>query len=371
MNHSRLFEELLLELQILINSNDEYDLIKSSRVLRQLLLDGDALLHLVNRELRVSPQFLARNITQPLEDFFEPEIYPQNATDETVQLSLKNFLSFTIGNTEGNQISVRDIIKYGAIVLGGVHFKEDPKGEYANIARLHNEREPTAFSQVLLALRNIGAIVRDELIPIRNQLLMRKRFESGIGWTALLSLRLLPVPADEENYILDIGTREKLNRFSIFVDTREELTFRVVDKKGERRYLRAGRVGEAIPLERPITILCELNTLGSDTLLTIRAGSWDHAEIVQGKFLDQIGKPFHFVIGSDCTGRKSTHMDIFGTLVISRILSDFETSQAVSHFVPKARVATHYANFSGNQFLYSTGHPNFAHEDTKHNKLDV
>ena len=57
MNHSRLFEELLLELQTLINSDDEYDLIKSSRVLRQLLLDGDALLHIVNRELRAIPDF--------------------------------------------------------------------------------------------------------------------------------------------------------------------------------------------------------------------------------------------------------------------------------------------------------------------------
>lgn len=358
MNHSRLFEELLLELQGLINSENEYELIKSSRVLRQLLLDGDALLHLVNRELRASPQFTVRRIDDLKGRQFDPHIYPGD-NQNVVSHNLQNFLSQSLGLSNGKAVTVREVIKFGAIVLGGVHFKDDPKGEYAHITAIHNARGESAISDVLLALQNVGAITRDALIPIRDQMLMRERFEAGVGWTALLSLRLLPAPPDEENYILDVGADEHANRFSIYVDARGELTFRIVDAGGVRRYLRAGKVGNAIPLASPIIILCELSTVGNESLLSIRTDGWDHAEIARSASLQSIGDPFHFVTGSDCLGRKTTHMDQFGTMMIGRPLTGLETAQAVNYFAKKAAEATHWVSFSGNQFLYSGQHPNF------------
>lgn len=359
MNHSRLFEELLLELQELINSEKEYELIKSARVLRQLLLDGDALLHLVNREIRASPQFNLRNVEHQVTHEFNPNIYPHKPSDGVIRYNLKNFLSHSFGLSDDRPVSVREIIKYGAIVLGGVHFKEDTNGEYAHISKIHNSRDGARNSDVLLALKDIGAITRDALIPIRDQMLMRERFEIGSGWTALLSLRLLPVPPDEENYILDVGTDEQANRFSIYVDSRGELNFRIVDASGVRKYLRAGKVGQAVPLNSPIIILCELCTAGDESLLSIRTDGWDHAEIAQATSLQQIGNPFCFVIGSDCLGRKSTHMDQFGTMLITRPLTGIEIAKAVTHFATKAAEATHWINFSGNQFLHSDEHPNF------------
>lgn len=358
MNHSRLFEELLLELQGLINSENEYELIKSSRVLRQLLLDGDALLHLVNRELRASPQFNVRRTDDLKDRQFDPHLYPGDDAD-VVSHNLQNFLSHSLGLSNGKAVTVREVIKFGAIVLGGVHFKDDPKGEYAHIASIHNARGESAVSDVLLALQNVGAITRDALIPIRDQMLMRERFEAGVGWTALLSLRLLPAPPDEENYILDVGADEHTNRFSIYVDARGELTFRIVDAGGVRRYLRAGKVGNAIPLASPIIILCELSTVGDESLLSVRTDGWDHAEIARSASLQSIGDPFHFVTGSDCLGRKKTYMDQFGTMMIGRPLTGLETAQAVNYFAKKAAEATHWVSFSGNQFLYSGQHPNF------------
>lgn len=359
MNHSSLFEELLLELQTLINSDDEYDLIKSSRVLRQLLLDGDALLHIVNRELRASPRFSVLDSQATEEDHFNPEVYPGDLADGVVTLNLKNFLSLSLGRSCGKAITVREVIKFGAIVLGGVHFKEDPRGEFSHLMTVHGSAVVGTRSAVFVALKHIGAVTRDALIPIRDQLLMRERFEQGKGWTGLLSLRLLPVPADEENYILDIGAQEHENRFSIYIDSRGELTFRIVDAAGTRQYLRAGRVGQAIPLGTPIIILCEMSTVGYQSLLSVRTDGWDHAEIVPAGALDRIGDPFHFVIGSDCLGRKHTHMDQLGILLIARPLSRLETAQAASYFSSKASEAAHCVTFSGNQFLHSEAHPNF------------
>ena len=251
MNQSRLFEELLLKLQQLINSSNEYEIIESSRVLRQLLLDGDALLNLVNRDLRATPKFNVR--TSPLDatGCFAPNAYPSDSGDQVTSYSLQHFLAHSLGQSEGKPITVRELIKYGAIILGAVHFKEDPKAEYAHIAAIHHSRDSGGASQVLIALKNIGAITRDALIPIRDQLLMRERFENGTGWTVGFSLRLLPGPPDEDIYILDIGTEEHRNRFSIYVDSRGELTFRIVDATGFRTYLRAGTVGQAVPSNSP------------------------------------------------------------------------------------------------------------------------
>ncbi len=358
MNHSQLFERLLLDLQRLINSDDKYDLIESSRVIRQLLLDGDALLHLVNREIRASVQF---NIRKNKHHFdFNPNIYPNEYTDDIITYNLQCFLSHPLGLSDGKPVTVREIIKYVATALGGVHFKkEDSKGEYAHISKIHNSRGEHVKSDVLLALKYIGAITCDALIPIRDRILIRERFETGFGWTALLSIRLLPAPPDEENYVLDVGSDEQANRFSIYVDPRGELTFRIIDAGGDRRYLRTGRVGQAVPLGSHIIILCELSTVDSECLLSIRTDGWNHAEIAQAASLQQIGNPLHFVIGSDCLGRKHTHMDIFGMLLIARPLTGLEISQTVAYFATKVAESMPYINCSGNQFLHSEKHPNF------------
>jgi hypothetical protein len=359
MNHTRLFEELLLELQVLINSPLEYDQIKSSRVLRQLLIDGDALVHLVNRELRASPSFTVQTDAPARADNFYPEIYPAAESVESAELRLQDFLKHSVGTDSQGTITVRDVIKYAAIVLGGVHFKEAESSQYRRLAEIHNARDNDGTSHVLTALRHIGAVTRDAIIPIRDRLLKRERFERGQGWTVILSLRLLPAPPDEENFILDVGANENANRFSVYVDARQQLTFRIVDSSGSRRYLRTGLVGGAVPIEKPIILVCELSTVDDETLLSIRTDGWDHAEVVRGVALQDIGNPFHFVTGSDCLGKKRTFHDEFGSILIARPLSILETAQSVAYFSEKAASATHWVSFLGNQFLYSGGHPNF------------
>ena len=363
MNHARLFEELLHELQVLLASATEYDLIRSSRVLRQLLLDGDALLHLVNRELRASPVFRVRTFgdgsgSGPA-DWMNTAISWSDESAPFADLSLQQFLSYRLGVANGEEITVRQIIKYAAIVLGGVHFKVDKGGEYEDIARLHADRDNDRLTAVLKSLGQIGAVTRDALIPVRDLLLKRESFESGKGWTALLCLEILPSSPDEDNYILDIGANEAANRFSIYVDARGELTFRLIDQNCVRKYLRAGRVGDSVPAQKPIIIACEFSTVGAETLLSLRTDGWDHAEIVESLSFQEIGDPFLFVTGSDCRGKKHTHMFMYGELLIARPLTELELEQAAQHFISKAAESGIGLHYQGNQFVYSVGHPNF------------
>ncbi len=361
MNHARLFGELLLELQVLIASATEYDLVRSSRVLRQLLLDGDALLQLVNRKLRASPVFRVRTHVEGLEsaDWMNTAISWSDENTPYADLSLQQFLSHRLGVANGEEITVRQIIKYAAIVLGGVHFKVDKGGEYEGIARLHADRDNDGLTAVLKSLGQIGAVTRDALIPVRDLLLKRESFQNGKGWTALQCLEILPGSPDEDNYILDIGENESANRFSVYVDARGELTFRLIDRDGVRKYLRAGRVGDAVPARKPIIIACEFSTVGAETLLSLRADGWDHAVIVESLFFQEIGYPFHFVTGSDCRGKKHTHMFMYGELLIGRPLTELELEQAAQHFLSKAAASGAGVHYQGNQFMYSVGHPNF------------
>lgn len=366
MNHARLFEELLHELQVLIASRTEYDLIRSSRILRQLLLDGDALLHLVNRELRASPFFRVNSgqKNSPSSAWINTNLYWSDESVPYADLNLQQFLACSVGVSSGREITVREVIKYVAIILGGVHFKVDKGGEYEGIATFHNERDSEGSSQALQLLQGIGSITRDALIPIRDLLIKRERFESGKGWTALLCLKILPSPPDEDNYILDLGANEATNRFSIYVDARGELTFRIVDRNGVRKYLRAGRVGDAVPNKLPLVIACEFSTVGAETLLSLRADRWDHAEIVESFAYQEIGDPFHFVTGSDCRGKKLTHMFVYGELLIARPLTAMEVAQAAQHFLTKAAESGMGLQYQGNQFMYSGGHPNFCEPGT-------
>jgi len=360
MNHTRHFEELLQDLQVQIASGAEYDLISSSRILRQLLLDGDALLHLVNRELRASPSFRVNSRQGNLSSgWINTNIYWSDESVAYKDLGLQQFLAFSVAVVNERDVTVREIIKYAAIVLGGVHFKIDKGGEYEIIARIHNERDAGGFSPVLKALKEIGAITRDALIPVRDLLINRERFESGNGWTAILCLEILSSAPDEDNYIMDLGANEAKNRFSVYVDARGELTFRIVDRNGERKYLRAGRVGAVVPSQRPIVIACEFSTVGAETLLSIRTDGWDHAEIVQGLAYQEIGNPLYFVVGSDCRGKKHTHMFEYSKLLIARPLTEVELTQVAQDFLSKAKESGIGLHYHGNQFMYSGGHPNF------------
>lgn len=365
MNHHQLFQRLLLDLQCLINSENEFETIRSSLVLRQLLLDGDALMILVNREIRASSEFLVRQPPELSDNVLYPCIFPGISTEQAISLNLGKFLAHIIGISSGREITIKEVIKYGAIILGGVHFRMDESGEYAHISAIHSSRPAGEQSPVLLALKHIGAVVRDALVPLRDKLLVRERFEKGVGWTAAVSLRLLPVPPDEENYIFDIGASFDLNRFSVYVDTRNELTFRIIDGNGVRRYLRAGTIGPTDPPGLPMTILCELSTVGEETLLSIRTDNWNHAEIVIGATLESVGLPFHYVTGSDCMGRKHTHMDQFRSFLIAQPLTGLELGLVVAWLTEGVTQAESWVRFSDNQFLYSVGHPNFIVDGTE------
>lgn len=328
-------------------------------------MDGDALVHIVNRELRSSPVFRVRvpSGSNDEANWIDPVLSP-GIDDEYLKLDLRRFLNHQVGISDGRPVTVRHLIKYAAIVLGGVHFKAVPGDDLESVARHHVNKNDRGLSLALQALRQVGAVARDALVPVRDLMINRERFEGGRGWTAIISLNILPVPPDEENYIFDIGLEKHRNRLSIYVDTRGELTFRLVDRTGVRKYLRAGPAPDLQVMHRPIVIACEFSSLETETLLSLRTDWWDHAEIVQSLDYQEIGDPLYSVIGSDCCGEKDTHMFVYGFITVGRPLTSSEFSNTVDYMSSSAAKQEMGLHFKGHQFYYSVGHPNFPEKAT-------
>ena len=121
---SKLFLNTLSDLETRLGGTG-YDLLRASALLRQLLLDGTPLVHLVNRRHRVRLEFTTLDTT------VRPPIVPtthwQNLDTsqfphaKTRTVKIHGLLATYLLSYRGEEFTVRDVIKAGAELKGGVH----------------------------------------------------------------------------------------------------------------------------------------------------------------------------------------------------------------------------------------------------------
>lgn len=366
MSPEELFVHGLNDLHSAITSRNEYDVLHASKILRQLLLDGDRLVFAVNRSHSLKISFRIHVPTMP-PDFILKDgtwmVIEALDTSETKkapsELGIDEFLKVVVGGSRGQLVTVKDVIKFSAINLGGVHFKEAKKEEEQKLMDLMKTYFFPTEKPLIAALRVIGRIVLASMLPLRNKVIKRAEFEKAKGITALFSLCIYPGEPDEDNFIFDCGVEEGRNRASLYVDSRGELTFRLIDQSGQRFYIRAGELGAALPYGVPQIVMCEVAWLGDRLLASLSAGIWEHAEVLLPDRFPFELNPAHFVVGSDCTGKKNTHMLILGHMVIGSAISELDKARSVNYFQEEHAGELKGALFKGNQFLHSQNHPNF------------
>lgn len=366
MSPEDLFVHSLNDLHAAVTSRNEYEVLQASKVLRQLILDGDRLMIAVNRShaLRISfsitvpplpPDFVLKDGTWIVIE----GLNPGESKRPPPELPLDEFLKVVIGGSRGQLVTIKDVIKFAAINLGGVHFKPVTSDEDQKLVDLMKTYLFPTEKPLIAALRVIGKIVLDAMLPLRNKVIGRAEFENTEGVTVLFSVCIYPGDPDEDNYIFDCGADAEKNRLSVYVDGRGELTLRLIDQVGKRFYIRAGEMGKAIPYGSPQIVLCEVAKKESKLLVSLAAGIWDHAEVLNATQFSPELDVRHFVVGSDCSGKKKTHMLVLGQLVISRSLTVDEKEKSATYFEAKSGKEIKGVLFKGNQFLHSDGHPNF------------
>ncbi len=149
-----------------INHYSEYDLLRSSALIRQLFLDGGkSLTDLVNKSYGVKLKFrvIAAVNDEREGNFLYQNIYPIN--DKYIELKQQDFLKITIIKVNNYEYSILETIKHACHVLGGVHLGKatDKKEElFKDMGGIINLENISKF----LAIQCICRIIIDTLTEL-------------------------------------------------------------------------------------------------------------------------------------------------------------------------------------------------------------
>ncbi|PDS77380.1 hypothetical protein [Rhizobium sp. L43] len=139
MRPEPLFLERCEQVQVLLESNREIEILDLAARLRQLLLDQHCLAGAANTnkvKLRFEvghfdggpDPFEAYVTFRSLEDGVDPQTRAR--PQEPLRLNLDEFMAHKVMIVSGAAISIKEIIRHVSNVAGGVHYDPNPKQEY-------------------------------------------------------------------------------------------------------------------------------------------------------------------------------------------------------------------------------------------------
>lgn len=376
MNDEKLFIHTLNDLYKSINSNNEYEVLRVSGLIRQLFLDGgSSLFDRVNRNYRLKLNFEIAEYNSPKNFLPTPlisasftELEPKEAPSHWVRKKLNRdkFFSYVIAEVEEHKYSIRELVKFAANIMGGIHSSDASEDKDKSLEKLRGIYIFSNINIALLFIKAVGKNILETLIPLRNKVLGIERFENAKGLSIFFGLVLLPL-SNKENFIYDIGIEESRNRVSIFLNADGDLRLRYINNIGRQYLLNAGSFGYNYGQRTFLSFQLSFNE--SELFLCIEDNEWQHIQIrpiTSSEFSKKSLDEFNWVIGSNVFGKAETHMELIQSLVYSRILSLDEQTEV------KTEVKKDFYNneltrlyCKGNQFYYNSTNPNFADNKTE------
>jgi hypothetical protein len=182
MNPEQLFCRTIDDIKGVIDNPDDYEILRSSALLRQLLIDGNRLTDVVNKKVRKKIVFEVidsweSEYTQLILSH-KPSFYAVldglnpstiSAGVNPVYLSRDKFFSHKVIFTDNKFISIRDIIDHCSNVLGGVHLGEPRSESQEALSGLHAIKIGGATVSIRQLLP-ILQITYQALLPLREAL---------------------------------------------------------------------------------------------------------------------------------------------------------------------------------------------------------
>lgn len=176
-DHTRqLFLHTLDRLDACISSNDPFEILDASGELGKLLLDSSPLVHQINREFKLKLRFqvgeaqhFAPGFPKPviwsIQDGLDPDTAPPGRSSK--ELTRDQFLAFTVLKMRDSEFSLRDVIKFEANVMGGVHSGSPKEVKEQVLAELDRIFELGGHRASLRQLMAVGRVVLKGLEPLR------------------------------------------------------------------------------------------------------------------------------------------------------------------------------------------------------------
>jgi hypothetical protein len=170
----QLYQKTLDDLNNRINSQDPYEILGVSALIRKLFLDDHSLVNQVNREHKLKFVFNVCLPTIPLEspdikvfsiqDGLDPDTSrPGKAVS---QLGRDQFFRTIVLVINGKKYTIKDVVLFEANIMGGVH-AGSPKSEKEKILKtLNDQLSIGGYASSLRQLQAIGRVVTKALAPL-------------------------------------------------------------------------------------------------------------------------------------------------------------------------------------------------------------
>ena len=170
-----LFAATLDDLRALCNNplSTEYDALRTSALLRKLLLDASPLAQQVNRQARLPLIFEVSSLNVRHEAYQDDEpVFHWTSAEPfglvpTLQLKWDAFLNYPIVRAFEYYYTVRNLIKVVAHVQGGVHRFEPEDEKEAALLRASESLTLNERSLLHIALFSVGRVTHRALAPLQ------------------------------------------------------------------------------------------------------------------------------------------------------------------------------------------------------------
>lgn len=159
---------------------DDYEVLMVAALLRKLLLDGDPLVHQINRNRKLKVQFTAVHRRPPtdratvlwtIQDGLDPDTAFPRLGGEVVRVSLDKFMALPVAAVEGVVIDIGSLIRYLAHVEGAIHAGTPGNDKERAIAKFSNGIGIGGMeSGAVRAMLAIGRVTLKALQPLRQQM---------------------------------------------------------------------------------------------------------------------------------------------------------------------------------------------------------
>lgn len=180
MNTDELFIRTLKDLKTKIESNDPYEILMASALLRKLLIDGSSLVDQINSKFKLKINFIVNDRQPPIitdglafwsiQDGFDPDTSVPHLS-HPVTLGKDKMLKRPVLIINGAIITVLDLIKFLSNVQGAVHLG-NPRETKDEV--LEQVEETLTVGGVPAGIRTIcaiGRVVLKGLDPLSQEVL--------------------------------------------------------------------------------------------------------------------------------------------------------------------------------------------------------
>jgi hypothetical protein len=178
----KLFVNTVLELEERFTKKTEYDLLKASGLIRQLLVDQNTLVDQVNKNYKLKIKFKVRkrfkfNNSDSNETKWNSLstmmlfISPDKSSDFVELLSKDEFFKYQLLSHHETSFTVLDVIKICANKYGGVHIEDIEKGKSLELDRMSKLITFNGTKSVFYAIYGIIEVCLKALTPLKNTII--------------------------------------------------------------------------------------------------------------------------------------------------------------------------------------------------------